>query len=215
MTKLKLKIGRLLGENIKYHKKISSKYKALLQGSGQTVSNKISNKPKSVRKLSDFGKRLLNTKKLSIFYGNLPIRKIQKNQLYSYLDKQKALLLNLETRLDVILVRANLFSTLYAARQWIIHRKICVNSKIVNYPSFNISNGDIINIPFARSAARHQYRQVIQTSIKKNSENGSEVATLNLGNTTHLEINYKTLSVILLYEPSQVKIPYKIDFDFI
>ena len=200
MAKLKLKVGRLLGENIRYHKKVTSKYTKILGKKwGQS-----STKQKSARKQSDFAKRLLNTKKLSIFYGNLPIRKIQQNQLYTYLDKNKSLMFNLETRLDVILVRAQFCCTLYTARQFIMHRKICVNSKIVNYPGLSVSNGDIISISL-------KYRTAIGAIIKANCGSNLLLYT----KPSHLEINYKIVSIVLLYEPSQIVIPYKIDLDLI
>lgn len=194
MAKIQFKVARQLGENIWIHKKLTSKQIKLLG----------KNKHKSVRKQSDFAKRLLNTKKLSIFYGNLPIRKIQHNQLYTYLDKKKSLLFNLETRLDVILVRAQFCSTLFTARQFITHGKICVNSKTVNYPAFCVSNGDII-------AISPKYREHLKTIIKHNLSHNRILYT----KPSHLEINYKICCIVLLYEPSQIQFPYKIDLDLI
>lgn len=55
-------------------------------------------------------------------------------------------LLNLETRLDVILVRLHFCETLPQARQLISHRKIRVNNEMVNMTRFQVSRGDLISI---------------------------------------------------------------------
>ena len=194
MTKYKFKASRRIYENVWIHKKLTPKQ--------NTIVWKL--KRNTNRKQSDFSKRLQHTKKLSIFYGNLPINKIQHNQTYTYLDKQKSLLFNLETRLDVLLVRANFCCTLFTARQLIMHRKICVNSQIVNMPSFSVANGDIISL--SRTC-----REFIKSIISRNQSNNRKIYT----KASHLEINYKTLSAVLLYEPCQIKFPYKIELDLI
>jgi small subunit ribosomal protein S4 len=55
-------------------------------------------------------------------------------------------LLNLETRLDVILVRLHFSETLPQARQLISHRRLCVNNVIVSITSFQVSQGDFISL---------------------------------------------------------------------
>nr|QXE43808.1 ribosomal protein S4 [Cephalotaxus sinensis] len=82
-------------------------------------------------------------RKLSPFYGNLPIAKMHGGtERASYIP----FLLNPETRSDVIPVRLHFRETLPQARQLISHRKIRVNNEMVNMTRFQVSRGDPIPI---------------------------------------------------------------------
>ena len=92
--------------------------------------------------------------------------------MVSRLDKKKSLLLTLETRLDVILVRLYFCSTLFAARQLITHNKIRVNLNVVNLPGFTVRNGDIISIDdreavtVSATAARLRLVDLVKSKMK-------------------------------------------------
>uniref|UniRef100_UPI0031F46DC0 ribosomal protein S4 n=1 Tax=Zygnema cf. cylindricum TaxID=3142258 RepID=UPI0031F46DC0 len=193
MVSSKFKVSRRIVENIWIHKKLTPKQ--------NTIVWRL--KQKANRKQSDFAKQLQHRTKLSMLYGNLPISKIKSNQSASHLDKQKSLLFNLETRLDVILVRANFCSTLFAARQLIVHGKICVNFKRVNLPAFSVSNGDIVSIS-------QDYFECMQSIIRQNFSNKKLFTK-----PSHLEVNYKTLNAVLLYEPCRIHFAYQIELDLI
>jgi ribosomal protein S4 len=68
---------------------------------------------KKKKKQSDFSKKLQTIQKLSLFYENLPIKKMQKFETQTYLDKKNSLLFDIEKRLDVILVCLNFYSTTF------------------------------------------------------------------------------------------------------
>lgn len=86
--------------------------------------------------------QLQTTRKLSLFYGDLPITEMHRGrERTSYIP----FLLNLETRLDVILVRLHFCETIPQARQLISHRRVCVNNGMVNITHFKLSHGDIIS----------------------------------------------------------------------
>ena len=194
MSSSQFKVSRRIGENVWSHKKLTPKQ--------TNVVWKV--RRKATRKQSDFATKLHQTTKLSLVYGNLPIRKIQHSRTYNYLNKEKSLLLNLESRLDVILVRANFCSTLFSARQFISHGFCCVNLKRVTLPAFALSNGDIISIS-------QDYFECMQSIIRQNIKQNRVLRT----KSTHLEVNFKTLHVVLLYEPSQIHFPYSIELDLI
>ena len=194
MSRSQFKVSRRIGENIWPHKKVTSKQRAILLKLNQKVN----------RKQSDFSKQLQHSTKLSMFYGNMPIHKIQHNRISSYLDKQSSLLLLLETRLDVLLVRANFCSTMSAARQYITHRKVMVNSHVVDLPSCHINIGDIVCISV-------QYLESTKDIMKPNFLH----KRIDQIKAQHLEINYKLLSVVLLYEPTRIQFPYQIELDLI
>lgn len=54
-------------------------------------------------------------------------------------------LLNLERRLDVILVCLHFCETIPQARQLISHRRVCVNNRMVSITHLKVSHGDIIS----------------------------------------------------------------------
>jgi len=88
--------------------------------------------------------KLQTTRKLSLFYGGLPIREMHRGrERTSYIP----FLLNQETRLDVILVRLHFSNTLPQARQLISHRKVCVNNGLVSITHWKVSHGDLISFP--------------------------------------------------------------------
>jgi len=69
---------------------------------------------------------------------------MQKSKTQTYLDKKNILLFDIEKILDIILVCLNFYSTTFQVRQLISHKNIYV--KMVNIPSFQVSNGDFIFI---------------------------------------------------------------------
>jgi len=52
----------------------------------------------------------------------------------------------LETRLDMMVLRAGLARTIYAARQYVSHGHFEVNGKRVNIPPYNMREGDTLAV---------------------------------------------------------------------
>lgn len=192
MVSSKFKVSRRIAEKVWTHKKLTPKQNSIVWRFKQ----------KANRKQSDFAKQLQHRTKLSMLYGDLPLSKIKSNHTASHLDKQKSLLFHLETRLDVILVRTNFCSTLFAARQLIVHGKICVNFRRVNMPSFSVSNGDIVSV-------------TNKTEMLSNLRHNFSKKTLCPTKPYHLEVNYKTLQAVLLYDPSRIHFAYQLDLDLL
>ena len=98
-----------------------------------------------------FKYNLQNKQKLYLFYG-----KLRKNYLkrlvkstrteFKTLSVQATSLFikKLETRLDTILYRARFSYSLLNARQLILHKKVYVNSKIIQSNSYKLKKGDLI-----------------------------------------------------------------------
>ena len=291
---LRFKHCRRLGENYWNNRQLTPKQKNKI---------KLVVKKNASRKQSDFSKKLQQMKKLAYFYG---IRSLNKSFAFVktvQLDKKKSIILNFESRLDIILVRIYFFSTLFTARQYITHNKIFVNSNVCSNPGFFVRSGDFISIaPTELFAVKNQIRQSLRLSFSqsnnyqlKNKPGGSswfrrfdasareleidggylkESASFkdrqgalaqvpkegsvlshlasepiackpvpgasatslqpflrralysNLGVSQrscpssnlapqNLEVNYKTMSAVLLYEPTLVNFPYKVDLDLL
>lgn len=108
------------------------------------------NKPYKRRiRRSFIGNLFIDRRKLRYFYGNL--RDYQfRTIFYKAFICHGIFLLNLfkllETRLDIILFRANFGKTLLFLRQLITHHGICVNKKIITKPNQLITSEDIITL---------------------------------------------------------------------
>ena len=97
---------------------------------------------------SDYAIRLEEKQKLKYNYG------ISERQLYNYIKKARRmngttgvlLLQMLEMRLDSIVFRLGLASTIPESRQLINHGHIRVNGQAVSIPSFQCKKGDSIEV---------------------------------------------------------------------
>ena len=111
------------------------------------ILRRLRNKKRSIKR-KIYSRKNLNsyiqlqtTRKLSLFYGDLPITEMHRGtERTSYIP----FLLNLETRLDVILVRLHFCETIPQARQLISHRRVCVNNGMVSITHLKVSHADLI-----------------------------------------------------------------------
>jgi small subunit ribosomal protein S4 len=79
---------------------------------------------------------------------------ISERQMRNYFRKalkkigntEENLLVMLESRLTTVVLRAGIASTISAARQFVSHRHILVNGKIVNVASFEVRPGDVVSV---------------------------------------------------------------------
>ena len=100
------------------------------------------------RKLSNYGVQLREKQRIKYLYGVL--EKQFRNYFKKALNRDGAtgdnLLISLESRLDNTVYRLGLANTRSAARQLVSHKHFLVNNKVVNIPSYNLSEGDIIEV---------------------------------------------------------------------
>jgi small subunit ribosomal protein S4 len=99
-------------------------------------------------KASDYAVRLREKQKVKRIYGAL---EKQFRRYFGKAAKQKgvtgaALLMILERRLDNIVHRLGFASSVKEGRQFVRHRHILVNGKLVNIPSYQVAKGDIIEV---------------------------------------------------------------------
>lgn len=99
-------------------------------------------------KKSNYGIQLREKQRIKYLYG------ILEKQFRNYFKKAVAqegptgdnLLIMLESRLDNTVYRLGLAPTRRASRQFVTHKHILVNNKIVNIPSYILSDGDILQV---------------------------------------------------------------------
>jgi small subunit ribosomal protein S4 len=145
----------------------------------------------------------LNLLKLRCFYGNLGVKKFRRsfNSLsLSTNEVTHSFAYFLESRLDVILYRSNLFPSIYAARQHITHKKVYVNGKLVTKPGFRLKVDDVAVVSNPK---------LLYSKLKKRLQNDAV-----LGNyPAYLEVNYKLGAVILCKLPATHEVPYPFFMD--
>jgi small subunit ribosomal protein S4 len=101
------------------------------------------------KKTSDYGTQLREKQKLRGYYANITERQFRK--IYTEASRRKGdtgenLIGLLESRLDTVVYRMGLVATPFAARQFVSHGHVRVNGKKVNIPSYNVQEGDVIEI---------------------------------------------------------------------
>ena len=100
-------------------------------------------------KPSDFGVQLQAKQKLKCYYGNMnerQFRNVYKKAIMKKGDSAENLIGLLERRLDAIVYRAKLATTIFSARQLINHGHLKVNGKKVNISSYQVKEEDSIEI---------------------------------------------------------------------
>jgi small subunit ribosomal protein S4 len=101
------------------------------------------------KKPSDFGTQLMAKQKLKGYYANLGERQFRR--LYEEAARRRGdtgenLIELLERRLDAVVYRMKFVPTPFAARQFVNHGHILVNGKRVNISSFQVRDGDQIEV---------------------------------------------------------------------
>ncbi len=99
-------------------------------------------------KFSEYGVRLREKQKVKRMYG------IREKQFIRYFKKASRLqgvtgsilLSVLERRLDNVVYRLGFASTRSDARQLVGHKHVLINGSVVNIPSFQVSQGDVVAI---------------------------------------------------------------------
>ena len=136
----KYKIDRRMGENIWGRPK--SPVNKREYGPGQHGQRRKG-------KMSDYGIQLRAKQKLKGYYGDLTEKQFRR--IYSEAERVKGdtgenLIGLLERRLDAVVYRAKFVPTVFAARQFVNHKHVRVNGKIVNIPSYRVKEGDVIEV---------------------------------------------------------------------
>jgi small subunit ribosomal protein S4 len=139
---------------------VNSKYKACrrlgvsLWGSGKDAFNTRNYAPGQngrgeSRKISDYGLHLKAKQRLKAHYGRINERQFR--NLFLFAQKMKGntgenFIGLLESRLDAVVYRLNLASTIFAARQLVSHGHVYINGNKANIPSQRLQEGDIVTL---------------------------------------------------------------------
>ncbi|NFP92258.1 30S ribosomal protein S4 [Clostridium sporogenes] len=176
----RFKLSRRLGVNIYGHPKAMKR---------ATRENSREGK-----KLSNYGKQLLEKQKIKSYYGVLEKQFLRyvKKAMKSKERTGDVLLRSLECRLDNIVYRIGFANSIRQARQMVNHGHILVNGSKVNIPSYGVKTGDVITL-------REKYR--------KNDEFADNFLALKKFTLPYIEKDYDKFSGVLIKEPERDEIP--------
>ncbi len=187
----KHKLDRRLGANIWGRPK--SPYNKRQSGPGMHGERR--GKP------TDYGLQLFAKQKLKGYYGC-----IGEKQFRRYFAEAKRLrgdagqnLIGLlERRLDAVIYRACFVPTVFAARQFVNHKHVTVNGKVVNIPSYQVKEGDVIEV----KESSRQIPMVID-SIQSGEREVPE----------YIEADHKALKATFLRVPALEDVPYAVQME--
>ena len=133
---------------------ISRRIGAALWGTDKDPYNKRNYPPgvhgtSGYKKATEYGTQLLAKQKLKKYYGD--IREKQFKATYIEASRRKGdtgenLIGLLESRLDAFVYRSKFVSTVFASRQFITHKHVRVNGKVVNIPSYRLQPNDVVEV---------------------------------------------------------------------
>ena len=98
---------------------------------------------------SDYGIQLQAKQKLKSYYGNInerQFRNLYKKAIMKKGDTAENLIGFLEKRLDAVVYRAKLATTIFGARQLINHGHVKVNGKKVNISSYQLKEEETVEV---------------------------------------------------------------------
>jgi len=120
------------------------------------------------RRSSEYGQQLSEKQKVRLVYG------VSETQFRNYFketskkregDKEELLICKLEKRLDNVVFRLGWASSRRAARQAVNHGHILVNKRKVDIPSYQVKEGDVIQI--REKSKKSKIFENLKTFLKK------------------------------------------------
>ena len=114
-----------------------------------TYSVHVVSPQKKRKKLTLFGLKTMYYRKLSFFFGFKKVSKFLnyiKCSLKSDGFNMFSYLIFLETRLETVLLRTNLFSSIYFIKKFIRGSKVFINNVTIKKPFYNLKCGEVISI---------------------------------------------------------------------
>lgn len=119
------------------------------QGGKRTTTEQPQQQAKKpARKMSEYGRQLLEKQKVKQMYGMIEkqFRRFFEIASHQAGSTGENLLSMLERRLDNVVYRLKLATTRTQARQVVVHGHILVNGKRVHSPSYLVQVGDVITV---------------------------------------------------------------------
>lgn len=193
------------GKRAQAKHKIDRRVGANLWGRPKSPFNKRQTKPgmhgEQRGKPTDYGTQLMAKQKLKGYYGSIGEKQFRR--YFKEADRMRGdtgqnLIGLLERRLDAVIYRACFVPTVFAARQFVNHRHVTVNGKIINIPSYLVKEGDVIEI---RDASKKI--PMVQISVESGEREVPD----------YIEADAKALKATFLRTPKLEEVPYAVQME--
>lgn len=152
-------------------------------------------------KPSDFGVQLLAKQRLRGYYGNIGERQFHRyyeEALRRKGDNGENLIQLLERRLDAVVYRMKFASTVFASRQLVNHGHVLVNGKRVNIASYQVREGDVIEL---RSKAKTMATVLVAVELAERDV------------PEYIQVDHKAMKGTFVRLPSMDEVPYPVQME--
>ena len=146
---------------------------------------------------SDYKVRLLEKQRLRAQYDLSERQLVRAYERASKTNMKtgEALVIELERRLDALVLRSGIARTIYQARQMVVHGHIQVNGQKVDKPSFRVRPDDVVQV-------RERSKEKTLFTIAREGGFAPDGET-----PRYLQVNLKALAFRLDREPNRKEIP--------
>lgn len=148
------------------------------------------------RKLSNYSVRLREKQRLRHQYniGEAQLRRIYEGAQRHAGKSGERLLIELECRLDALVMRSGIARTIYQARQMVSHGHLTVDGRKVDIPSYRVK-------PYQTVAVRERSRELLPYQVAAAGGNAPAVSA------PYLDASLADLKFTLIREPQRPEIP--------
>ena len=150
------------------------------------------------KKPSDYGTQLMAKQKLKCHYGYITEKQFRNLfQKASNIrgNTSENLIELLERRLDAAVYRMKFVTTIFAARQFVSHGHVKVNGKKVTIPSFNLQDGDVIEVK-----EKSRDMPIVLEAISSTERDAPE----------YLSVDYDKMKGTFVKGPKPDEVPYPV-----
>ena len=156
----------------------------------------LQGKNRKKSKLSTYGVMMQEKQKLKAHYA---LTESQLRNLFIVAKRKEGrtneiLMQHIEMRLDATVYHSGIAPTIFAAKQFVAHRHILVDDKIVDRPSFRLKPGQVVSINAEKSPKVAEIARDVNSTIPP-----------------YYETNKEELKVTVLREPMIEEIPVQVE----
>jgi small subunit ribosomal protein S4 len=153
------------------------------------------------KKPTDFGIQLMAKQKLKGYYGSIGERQFR--GLYQEASRRRGdtsenLVGLLERRLETVVYRAKFVPTVFAARQFVNHGHIKVNGKRVNIGSYQMKEGDVVEV-----RERSRDLALVLSAVQSNERDVPQ----------YIDADHKKMTAKFVRTPQLTDIPYPVSME--
>ena len=156
----------------------------------------LQGKNRKKSKLSTYGVMMQEKQKLKAHYA---LTESQLRNLFLVAKRKEGrtnetLMQHIEMRLDATVYHSGMAPTIFAAKQFVSHRHILVDGKIVDRPSFQLKPGQVVSINAEKSPKVAEIAREVNSTVPP-----------------YYETNKEELKVTVLREPMVEEIPVQVE----